>query len=175
MARKTKVSASEAGEAEKEANESKEAKAAKKVKEAKTAKQGKAKAVRDVTVIISEKPDASKRIAEALSEGRPERVEKNEAFWYEFERGGKQFIVVPAVGHLFVLDTVKKRGGWTYPIFDVQWVPTFTKKGSEFVKKYYENVAEQVLRGKDFIVATDFDTEGSVIGYNILEMLAKKK
>lgn len=128
-----------------------------------------------VTIIISEKPDASKRIAEALAEGKPERQEKNEAFWYEFRRGGKKFIVVPAVGHLFVLDTVKKKGGWTYPIFDVQWVPTFTKKGSEFAKKYYENVAEQVTRGNSFIVATDYDTEGSVIGYNILTMLAKAK
>ena len=130
----------------------------------------------NVTVIISEKPDASKRIAEALAEkGKPERMEKNEAFWYEFERGGKKIIVVPAVGHLFVLDTIKKRGGWTYPIFDVQWVPTFTKKGSEFAKKYYLNVAEQVKHGKDFVIATDFDTEGSVIGYNILTMLTEKK
>jgi len=130
---------------------------------------------KDVTVIISEKPDASKRIAEALAEGKPERMEKNEAFWYEIDRSGKHIIIVPAVGHLFVLDTIKNRGGWTYPIFDVQWVPTFTKKGSEFSKKYYENVAEQVQRGNNFIVATDFDTEGSVIGYNILTMLAKKK
>ena len=130
---------------------------------------------KDVTVIISEKPDASKRIAEALAEGKPERMEKNEAFWYEFDKNGKHVIVVPAVGHLFVLDTIKKKGGWTYPIFDVQWVPTFTKKGSEFAKKYYENVAEQVQRGNNFIIATDFDTEGSVIGYNILTMLANRK
>jgi len=130
---------------------------------------------KDVTVIISEKPDASKKIAEALAEGRPEKMKKNGAFWYEFVRDGKKIIIVPAVGHLFVLDTIKKKGGWTYPIFDVQWVPTFTKKGSEFSKKYYENVAEQVVRGKNFIIATDFDTEGSVIGANILTMLAKQK
>jgi DNA topoisomerase-1 len=130
---------------------------------------------KEATVIISEKPDASKRIAEALAEGKVEKKEANEAFWFEFKRKKKKFIVVPAVGHLFVLDTVKKKGGWNYPIFDVQWVPTHTKKGSEFSKKYFENMQAIVSNDNDYIIATDYDTEGSVIGYNILTMLAKKK
>jgi len=129
----------------------------------------------ETTIIISEKPDASKRIAEALADGRVSKRGFNNAFWYEFKRGKKNFIVVPAVGHLFVLDTVKKKGGWNYPVFDVQWVPTHTKKGSEFSKKYFDNMSAVVETGKDFIIATDYDIEGSVIGYNILTMLAKKK
>jgi len=130
---------------------------------------------KEATVIISEKPDASKRIAEALAEGKVTKKEANEAFWFEFTRKKKKFIVVPAVGHLFVLDTVKKKGGWNYPIFDVQWVPTHTKKGSEFSKKYFDNMASVVGTGHEYIIATDYDTEGSVIGYNILTILAKKK
>ena len=130
---------------------------------------------KEATVIISEKPDASKRIAEALAEGKVVKKEANGAFWFEFKRKKKNFVVVPAVGHLFVLDTVKKKGGWNYPIFDVQWVPTHTKKGSEFSKKYFENMSSVVNNGHEFIIATDYDTEGSVIGYNILTMLAKKK
>ena len=130
---------------------------------------------KEATVIISEKPDSSKRIADALAEGKVVKKENNGAFWYEFKRGKKNFIVVPAVGHLFVLDTLKKKGGWNYPIFDVQWVPTHTKKGSEFSKKYFDNISDIVKVGHEYIIATDYDTEGSVIGYNILTMLAKKK
>jgi DNA topoisomerase-1 len=126
------------------------------------------------TVIITEKPDASKKIAEALSQGKLEKKEKREAFWYELTRDGKKYIVTCAVGHLFVLDTVKNRSGWTYPVFDVEWVPTYTKKGSEFVQKYFENIQEVVKNGDNFIVATDYDTEGSVIGYNVLKFLCNR-
>ncbi|MFH0711242.1 MAG: DNA topoisomerase I [Candidatus Aenigmatarchaeota archaeon] len=128
----------------------------------------------DCTVIIAEKPDSSKKIAEALSGGKLKKIEKNQAFWFEFKRGSKKIIVVPAVGHLLVLDTVKKRG-WSYPTFDVQWIPTYSKKGSEFTKKYFDNIQEVVKFGTDFIIATDYDTEGSVIGFNILNLLAGKK
>jgi len=130
---------------------------------------------KQATIIISEKPDASKRIAEALAEGKVVKKETNNAYWFEFKREKKDFVVVPAVGHLFVLDTVKRKGGWNYPIFDVRWVPTHTKKGSEFSKKYFENMLSVVANANEFIIATDYDTEGSVIGYNILTMLAKRK
>src|SRR3989344_92262 len=119
------------------------------------------------TVIITEKPDAMNKIVAALAEGKPVKKEKNDAFWYEFSRGKKKFIAICAVGHLFVLDTIKDRSGWKYPVFNVEWVPSYTKKGSEFAQKYFENMQEVIKEGKDFIVATDYDTEGSVIGYNI--------
>jgi len=128
----------------------------------------------DYTVIIAEKPESSKRIAEALAEDKIGRKERNAAYWFELEREKKKILVVPAVGHLFVLDTIKKRGGWNYPTFDVQWVPTYTKRGSEFAKKYFDNIQEIVKGGKEFIIATDYDTEGSVIGFNILKLLAER-
>lgn len=125
----------------------------------------------NLTVIITEKPDASRRIAEALSKGKLAKKEKREAVWYEFANSGKKFAVVCAVGHLFVLDTIKDGGGWRYPIFNVQWVPAHNQKGHEFSKKYFDNLEEVVKKANDFIVATDYDTEGSVIGYNVLRFL----
>jgi len=125
------------------------------------------------TVIITEKPDAATRIAQALAEGMPMKKEKRGAYWYEFKRGKQNFVVVPAVGHIFSLDTIKDRSGWKYPAFDVEWSPSFNKKGSEFSKKYFYNIEEAVKCAKDFVIATDYDTEGSVIGYNVLRFLCK--
>lgn len=131
--------------------------------------------MKDPVIIITEKPDAARRIADALSNGKKETKEENGVNWYKFKKDGKLFIVTCAVGHLFVLDTIKNRGGWTYPTFDVQWIPTHSKKGHEFSQKYFEVVEKLVKLGKDFIIATDYDTEGSVIGFNILRFLCNKK
>jgi len=131
-------------------------------------------------IIITEKPDASKKIAEALSDKRPKRKEKREAPWYEFKKGKDNFFVMSAVGHIFALDTIKEGKGWTYPTFKTHWVPSFQKKGSEFSEKYFRNIEDIISENDEkksrvnYIVATDYDTEGSVIGFNVLRFLAKK-
>jgi len=129
-----------------------------------------------VNLIITEKPDASRRIAEALSGKRLKKKERRGAYWYEFKKGRDKFLVVSAVGHIFALDTVKDRSGWSYPTFNTHWVPSFQKKGSEFSEKYYRNIEDVISKTPDanFIVATDYDTEGSVIGYNVLRFLGNK-
>ncbi len=127
------------------------------------------------TVIITEKPDAMNKIAQALSNGKARKKEHGEFHWFEFKNREKNFVVTCAVGHLFVLDTIKDGGGWRYPVFDVQWVASHTKKNHEFSKKYFEALEEAVKKGDEFIVATDYDTEGAVIGYNILKMLCGKE
>jgi len=129
-----------------------------------------------VNIIITEKPDASRRIAEALTGKRLKKKEKRGAYWYEFKKGKESFFVVPAVGHIFALDTIKDRRGWTYPTFKTQWLPSFQKKGSEFSEKYYRNIEDVVSDEPDanFIIATDYDTEGSVIGYNVLRFLGNR-
>lgn len=131
--------------------------------------------MKQYTVIITEKPDAMNKIAQSLADDKPKKIEKGGFHWFELKRGKENLIVTCAVGHLFVLDTVKKKGGWTYPVFDVHWIPSHVKKGHEFSKKYFEVLAEAVKKGKNFIVATDYDTEGAVIGFNVLKMLANKE
>ncbi|OGI15498.1 DNA topoisomerase I, partial [Candidatus Micrarchaeota archaeon RBG_16_49_10] len=125
------------------------------------------------TLIITEKPQAAEKIASALSEGPVRKKGKGGAYWLEFERNGKLHVCVPAVGHLYVLNT-KKGDGWSYPIFDIDWVPTYTRKGTEYTKKYLKNIEDLQDGADEFIVATDFDVEGEVIGYNILKFACKK-
>ena len=128
--------------------------------------------------IVTEKPDASKRIAESLAEKGSLKKFTNEenVTYYEFKRDGKKHIVVCAVGHLFNLTPVKKGGGWSYPVFDAEWKPSFqVRKESAFSKKYFDVMQTLIKDASDFVVATDYDTEGSVIGFNVLRFLGGAK
>lgn len=130
--------------------------------------------VEKYTLMISEKPDAMKRIAEALAEGKSLKRKENEkaVAYYEFKRDGKRHVTVCAVGHLFNLDPVDKGKGWNYPVFKAEWKPSFSvRKQSEFSKKYFEVVEQMAKNANDYIVCTDFDTEGSVIGFNVLKFI----
>jgi DNA topoisomerase-1 len=126
------------------------------------------------TLLISEKPQAAKRIANALAEDKVKKITKRGAYWFEFSRNKKKHLIVPAVGHLLALDTAKGKG-WDYPVFDVKWVPSYTKKGSEFTKKYFKNIETLAKKASEFVVCCDYDAEGEVIGYNILRFICKQK
>jgi DNA topoisomerase-1 len=125
--------------------------------------------------IIAEKPDAARRIAEALAEKGTLKSFTNEdkVTYYEFERNGKKHIVVCAVGHLFNLAPLTK--GWSYPIFEYSWKPSFqVSKNSSFSKKYFDVISSLLPNASEYIIATDYDIEGEVIGANILRFLAGK-
>jgi len=127
------------------------------------------------TLIICEKPTAAKAISEALGEKVIKKQKEGErAFWYEFYKDGKKFIVAPAVGHLFTLKQIGK--GWEYPAFDVHWVPSFkAMRSAKFAEPYFRNLEELTKGADEFIVATDYDDEGEVIGFNILRFMCGVK
>ena len=125
--------------------------------------------------MIAEKPLAARRIAEILAEKNSLKKRKIlEVEVYEFKRNGKKYVIVPAVGHLFGLHNKLER--WTYPTFEYEWLPIFkVNKKAGFAKKYFEVIEEVAKDAKDFIICTDYDVEGSVIGYNILSFICKQK
>ena len=76
------------------------------------------------------------------------------------------------MGHLFTLDPVGGGKGWSYPIFDYEWKPSFeVRKESAFSKRYFDVIRLVAEEAVDYIVCTDFDTEGSTIGYNMLRFI----
>lgn len=125
------------------------------------------------TLIITEKPTAAKTVAKALAEGEVKEFEKDGSRWYEIKKGGKTIKVAPAAGHLFMLK--QKSKGWNYPVFDVEWVPSFNFKASKFSEKFFKNLEMLAKDASDFIIATDYDDEGEVIGANILRFICKKE
>lgn len=127
------------------------------------------------TLIISEKPSAAQKIAYALADdGKVEKVGRK-VYYFKFKYAGKDFVVVPAVGHLFVLDQKGAEKKWTYPVFDLYWKPTFENKNSLWAKKYYSNIVKLAKGAEEFVSACDYDIEGSVIAYNILRFICGVK
>jgi DNA topoisomerase I len=128
------------------------------------------------TLIITEKPSAAAKIAYALSEGGMKKAPgKGGVTYYRLNRGGKELVVAPAVGHLYALFEKKSSGTWRYPSFDVEWRPTYLNRGSYWAKKYFENMESLAKKAGAFISATDYDREGSVIAYNILRFICGAK
>lgn len=124
-------------------------------------------------LIITEKPNAAKKIADALADGKPVKKAVNKVPYYELTHNGKDLIVGCAVGHLYGLKQKAKRA--SLPIFDIEWRPTHEiSKSAKFSKKYL-NVLKKVAKKADsFTVATDYDIEGEVIGLNIVRFVCQK-
>ncbi|MEM4181881.1 MAG: DNA topoisomerase I [Candidatus Pacearchaeota archaeon] len=124
-------------------------------------------------LIITEKPQAAEKIAFALSDGKDRKIkEKSGVSYFEFEKNGEKFFVGCAAGHLFGLK--QKNGKGEFPSFDIEWVPSYETKEASFTKKFYDLLKKLIKNSDEFIVATDYDVEGEVIGWNVLRFLGKK-
>ena len=121
------------------------------------------------TLIITEKPDAAKRIATALdSEGKTQKKVESGVPYYEAYRNGK-IIVVPALGHLYTVAS-KDKTSRDYPVFDYQWVPRYlAERGASKIRLWLKVISHLSENAEAFIDACDFDIEGSIIGYCILK------
>jgi len=126
-------------------------------------------------LIITEKPNAAKRIADALAEGKPIREGNKGVYYYKITRGNKDIVVSCAVGHLYGL-AQKEGKKWTFPVFDIEWKPSYEmSKGAKFTEKYLNQIKKLCKDADSFTVATDYDVEGEVIGLNVIKYACKQK
>ncbi|MHA2322061.1 MAG: DNA topoisomerase I, partial [Candidatus Thorarchaeota archaeon] len=124
-------------------------------------------------MVITEKPTAAKRIAHALDDNKaPSEVKKRGASYYDCKRGNDDLIVVYALGHLFELKQTEK--GWTYPRMETSWVPRYEVEKKATQTKPIINLIKKLAKEVDtFVIATDYDIEGSLIGYLTLKHACK--
>ena len=121
-------------------------------------------------LIITEKPNAAKKIAEALADGKAIKENIEGVPYYKVTHGKQDIVVACAVGHLYSLDEIEKKG-WRFPVFDIEWKPAGeVNKRSAFSKKYLNAIKKLSKQANSFVVATDYDQEGSVIGKNIVAL-----
>ncbi|MFC1686207.1 DNA topoisomerase I [Nanoarchaeota archaeon] len=125
-----------------------------------------------ITLVITEKPQAAMKIAYALADISPVARKVGQVTYYEVNRNKEKILVGCAVGHLF---TLAEPGKKKWPSFDLEWVPNYKQKGSEFTKKYLDVLKDLSKKASNFIVACDYDVEGEVIGLNIVRFACNQK
>ncbi len=126
-------------------------------------------------LIIAEKPSAALKIATSLADSKVEKHLYKKVAYYEISHSNKKLIVACAVGHLYNL-AEKEKKGWTYPVFDIEWKPSYdTNKTSGYTRPYLELIQKLSKDVKEIYNACDFDVEGETIFKNILNFSCKKK
>jgi DNA topoisomerase-1 len=126
------------------------------------------------TLIITEKPDAARRIALALDyDGKPQ-VKTENGITYFIVKRDVSIIIVPALGHLYTVAIKKKR--YDYPVFDFVWKPRYeVEKRTSQIRSCVDVISKLSKKVVKFIDACDYDIEGSIIGYTILKYACKNK
>lgn len=120
------------------------------------------------TLVICEKPDAARRVSDALSAGtfKSELVDGTTVF--RFNRKGEEFVVCAAQGHVYgVSDPTEERS--VYPVFDVEWYSSdLVDEDSASAARRISAVRKLAGGASKFVNACDFDVEGETIGFNLL-------
>lgn len=128
----------------------------------------------NMELIVAEKPKVAHTIASALGGNGVKRKMHGSISYYECTMEGKEIVVAPAVGHLFNLAEKKKTKD--YPVFDVEWKPSYTiSKSSAFTRGYVELLNALGKKADMCTVACDYDLEGSVIGFNVYRFCYGKR
>ncbi len=118
------------------------------------------------TVIIAEKPKAGEKIAKAL--GVPVKCSYNGIPYWVMSINGRKVVVVSSAGHIFEPHTDIKG----FPVFEFVWKPIWeVDPKASYLKKFYDVLRYVVPKASEFISACDYDIEGSVICYKIIEAL----
>ena len=121
------------------------------------------------TLVICEKPDAARRVSEALS-GKVCRGSLVDGVTvFRFRLGSEDFVVCAAQGHLYsVSDPFEERV--VYPVFDSEWYPLGSvRKGGAGADRRIAVIKKLSEGASRFVNACDFDAEGETIGFNIMK------
>ena len=121
------------------------------------------------TLVICEKPDAARRIAQAL--GNSSETRRAGIPVYDVTRGETRYIVASAIGHLYGLTDVTASRS-VFPVLDLEWAPVAKNARAA---KAIGVIAGLAKAASEFVHACDYDQEGEVIGYSILEYACKGK
>lgn len=129
-------------------------------------------------LVICEKPLAAKRISQVL--GSKKMIKREAApgvvIFEIITNNDQRFIVCSALGHLYNLFPIEKNRK-KYPIYEVRWSPrhSATVREKRRVMQTLKLIANISKGASGFIHACDYDLEGELIGYNILQYACDNK
>ncbi len=123
------------------------------------------------TLVVAEKFNTALRIAIVLSDGRMKRGKIGSVPVFRFERPEGEFAVLGLRGHIIELDYPEELSQWSLANLGQLLETTPLKKVSE--SRIVEAIRSIVREFDRVIIATDFDREGELIGWEALEIIRK--
>jgi DNA topoisomerase I len=126
-------------------------------------------------LVVCEKPDAARRVAEALSDGCAQSFAVDGVTVFRFTSQGEDFVICSAQGHVYAIsDPFEERA--VYPVFDVEWYPSNLVEEKNTGAARRISVIRKLAEGATkFVNACDFDAEGETIGFNVLRYVCGGK
>ncbi len=121
------------------------------------------------TLIVAEKFNTALRIAIVLSDGRMKRGKAGSVPVFRFERPDGEFAVVGLRGHIIELDYPEELSRWSLANLGQLLETTPLKRISE--PRIVEAIRSIVREFDRVIIATDYDREGELIGWETLEII----
>jgi DNA topoisomerase-1 len=115
-----------------------------------------------VRLIVSEKKDAAKRVAEILAVGKPtaEKVYTTDVF--KFRRDGDEWVSIGLRGHIMEVDFPDEYGKWK--LEDLAGLVDAPVLKLPHEKGIIQSLKSLAKKADSVIIATDFDREGELIG-----------
>jgi DNA topoisomerase-1 len=148
-------------------------------------------AERPYSLVVCEKPAAALRIAEALGTSGFKKISGIDKGWDKKRllppvfsatcKNGTRFVICSGIGHLYGLADPKGDRS-VYPVFNIKWLPIIKKRNKRSQRTaatthlaIIRTIAALSKNASGFIHACDYDQEGEVIGYNILQYACNNK
>jgi DNA topoisomerase-1 len=129
-------------------------------------------------LVICEKPAAARRLAGILGDENI-RIINTPSHVPIFDiacKNNEHYVICSALGHLYNLVPLKKDRK-IYPVFDLRWCPrrSANSKAWTRIDLILSEISEISKKATGYIHACDYDIEGELIGYNILQFACKNK
>jgi DNA topoisomerase-1 len=124
-------------------------------------------------LIVTEKPDAARKISWILSGGKAKTGKRGKVSWLEFNWSGDKVYCVGLRGHIVGLDFPPKFKDWNYTdLNELIDAKILTKSTERDVVSVLKDLAAKATK---IIIATDYDREGELIGVEALNLAQKVK
>lgn len=125
-------------------------------------------------LVLAEKPNAGRRIAEALSTDGKIVLTGDGVIEVARAFDGMHYVVCSALGHLYELSDCQETRG-VFPVLDADWFPRAGSSKAtshnhprlnDLIGRKIVDIASICSRCSKLVNACDFDTEGETIGFN---------
>jgi len=126
------------------------------------------------TIVICEKPNVANKIAITLGTSEIKRIKIHNTIVFDvLSKNNLRYVILSSKGHLYGLHNPNNRGK-IFPIFDLYWSPISKPFNNNNTKSIINLISNFSKNANNYIHACDYDQEGELIGYNILELICKK-